>query len=256
VYQVRGVGKFMDLEIRPRWGWGLLERMLRSVLRVLPGEGGIEGIPEAVANRFKEAVEDYAKSRIGYRYDMNYEGRGRLLPHLYDPTRPLNLPALGERIGRPRELLWLYALLRRLGYDVPEYEEPPPGAFRLKFMEEPREVVWKLAYLLDAGMFGAGDRGFLINTPYIYEEYVGSLFGGRRPGRSEWGIRPDFIVGDGIPLDAKYKTSVARADIYQAFTYATLLGSRRAMLVYPRIRSESVRLGDVRVDILSLLPVE
>ncbi len=249
LYQVRGVGKYRDLTVEPRWGWESLYRMLGTVFGLEEGGGGTEGVVEAIRERFRRLVEEYSKGHAGYRTKENDRGIGRLLPHRYDPLRPTVLPAVGDDLGEPKEILWLNYLLKEMGYEVSEYEVPPEGAFRMKFLDEPTEEVWKLAYVIEAGMFGAGDRGFLLNTPYLFEEYVGREFGGVRVRPMEWGIRPDFVLGDGTPMDAKYKVRPTRADVYQAFTYATLMGSRRALLVYPKVVRTDVTLGEVKVEI-------
>ena len=251
LYQVRGVGKYRDLIVEPRWGWDVLYRMLGRVFSLEEGGGGVEGIGEAVKGRFRRLVERYSRSRLGYRERENYRGIGRVLPHRYDPLRPTVLPAVGDEMGPPREVLWLNYLLKRMGYEVADYEVPPEGAFRLKFLEEPTEEVWKLAYVIEAGMFGEGDRGFLLNTPYLFEEYVGKEFGGVRAKPMEWDIKPDFVLEDGSPMDAKYKVRPTRSDVYQVFTYATLMGSRRAVLVYPKVPSTVITLGEVRVEVRS-----
>ena len=251
LYQVRGVGKYRDLVIEPRWGWENLYRMLGTVFGLEEGRGGLEEIGEAVKERFRTLVEEYSRSHSGYRERENYRGIGRVLPHRYDPLKPTVLPAVGDEMGRPREVLWLHYLLREMGYEVAEYEVPPEGAFRMKFLDEPAEEVWKLAYVIEAGMFGTGERGFLLNTPYLFEEYVGREFGGVRARPMDWDIRPDFVLEDGTPMDAKYKVRPTRADVYQVFTYATLMGSRRAVLVYPRVSPTSITLGGVRVEIRS-----
>ncbi len=249
LYQVRGVGKYRDLVIEPRWGWESLYRMLSSAFGLEEGRGGVEGIEDAVRNRFLKLVEEYARERVGYREAFNVYGRGRILPHRYDPLKPADLPAVGDEMGTPVEVLWLRYLLHLMGYDVDDYEEPPEGAFRLKFYEEPEEEVWKLAYVIYSGMFGWGNVGFLVNTPYLFEEYVGRRFGGRRVGDMEWDIRPDFVLKDGTPMDAKYKVHPTRSDVYQAFTYATLLGKERAVLVYPMVEERDIRLGDVLIEV-------
>jgi len=252
-YQVRGAGKVHDLIIEPRWGWDLIHRMILGTVSVHVGRGGFEGVEESLKERFRQLVLSYVRERIGYREYLNYEGRGKLLPHRYDPLHPTELPASGEEIGVARESLWLWYLLRRLGYDVPRYEKPPPGAIRMKFLEEPREEVWKLAYLLELGMFGSGESsGFLLNTSYLFEEYVGKLFGGKRVKLSV-DLKPDFLLPSGVPLDAKYKEKPTRCDIYQAFTYAVYAKTRKAILVFPKTERKTLRMGDVTVEILSLL---
>ncbi len=253
LYQVRGVGKYGDLVIEPRWGWESVYRMLDGAFATEEGPGGMEGVEARLREKLLRLVEEYGRERIGYRERFNPYGRGKLLPHRYDPLKPAELPALGDEMDKPREILWLNYLLHVLGYGVVEYEVPPEGAFRLKLYEEPGEEVWKLAYTIWSGMFGVGDRGFLLNTPYLFEEYVGREFGASRPKPLEGGIRPDFLVDGKVPLDAKYKPHPTRSDIYQAFTYAVLLGSDRAILAYPFTDREEIKLGSVTISILPVL---
>lgn len=246
LYQVRGAGKIYDYEIEPRWGWEVIYEMLKKVYNI-KGYGGVDGIKEEIKGEFLRLYEKFVKSVKGYTIIENKRGIGKIMLERYKVYKVFEIPARKHSLGLPEEVLYLNYILNLLGLDVDEYIKVHPHFFKFKYLQDSEnKKLWLLAYLISVGIFGYGKLGFLINTPLLFEEFVGEVYGGRRY-KGDKLIKPDYILNDYTPLDAKYKSKVQRSDVYQAFTYAKVLGVNRVILVYPKIKPKVITLGDVSV---------
>lgn len=145
-------------------------------------------------------------------------------------------------------------------------DEPPPGYGGL--YEACR-------WLLAAPSPGAEAPALLVSLDRVFERHVARIIARHAqceaqrshvvcpPGECHPGVimRPDVTVTrGGVPVmavDAKWKAlprdAVVTADLYQAVAYATALGLRQAMLVYPgRRRGWDLDVGSVRVSVVTL----
>ncbi len=243
IFQVRGAGKIFDYEIEPRWGWERIYLMLNEVHK-FEGKGGEGYISEWVKDEFLRLYREVLTER-GYREEENKRGLGRIILRKFKPYRFLEIPARKYILGFSEDVLYLNYVLKVLGFEVEEFVSVPPDFFKVKYLREGKKV-WLMAYLILSGVFGYGEKGFLVNTPFLFEEFVGKIYKGKRFSKKGL-IIPDFVLSDGTPLDAKYKIRVQRSDIYQAFTYAKVLGKNRAILVYPELKPRVLTLGDVSI---------
>jgi hypothetical protein len=243
LFQVRGAGKAFDYEIEPRWGWEKIYEIFRDLYKV-EGKGGKLGIYEWVKGEFLRLYGEVLEEK-GYREEENKRGLGRIMIWKYKPHRFLEIPARRYVLGPSEDVLYLNFVLKVLGFDVGEFVEVPANFFKVRYLREGKKI-WLLSYLILSGVFGYGEEGFLVNTPFLFEEFVGKIYGGKRIFGKGF-IKPDFLLEDGTPLDAKYKERVQRSDIYQAFAYAKILGKNRAILVYPKVKPKVITLGDVSI---------
>ncbi|MEO0164312.1 MAG: hypothetical protein ABIL51_07605 [candidate division WOR-3 bacterium] len=246
VYQIRGAGKIFDYEVLPRWGWEVIYEMLKRVYNI-KGFGGFDGVKDEIKGVFLRLYGEFVKNVKGYTITENKRGVGRVMLEKYKIYRVFEIPAKKHSLGLPEDVLYLNYILHLLGFEVDEYMKVQPEFFKVKYLQDSEnKKLWLLAYLISIGVFGYGYSGFLINTPLLFEEFVGEVYGGKRY-KGDKLIKPDYILEDNTPLDAKYKTKVQRLDVYQAFTYAKVLGVNRAILVYPKIKPKVITLGDVSV---------
>jgi len=242
-FQIRGAGKVFDYEVEPRWGWEMIYAILRELYH-LEGKGGYGEIYGWIKREFLRLYEEVAEER-GYREEENRKGLGKIILWKYKPHKFLEIPAKKYILGRSEDVLYLNFVLKVLGFDVEDFVKVPPTFFKVRYMRDGRKI-WLLSYLILSGVFGYGETGFLVNTPFLFEEFVGKIYGGRR-FLGKGFIKPDFVLEDGTPIDAKYKVRVQRSDIYQAFAYAKILGKSRAILVYPKVKPRVITLGDVSI---------
>lgn len=248
LYQIRGAGKIYDYEVLPRWGWEVIYEMLKKLYNI-KGFGGFDGIKEEIKEEFLRLYGKFVEDVKGYRITENKRGIGKIMLERYKVYKFFEIPAKKHILGLPGEILYLNYVLHILGFKVDEYLKVQPEFFKVKYLTDDKNgKLWLLAYLILAGVFGYGNLGFLINTHLLFEEFVGEVYGGKRY-KGDTFIKPDYVLKDNTPLDAKYKIKVQRSDVYQAFTYAKVLGVNRAILVYPKVKPKVITLGDVSVFI-------
>ncbi len=138
-----------------------------------------------------------------------------------------------------------YYLLRDIESLVGEIDAGQYVDASIPLPDEPYRGLVLLAksILEDGGIApGYGQRlsfYFLVDTARLFESYVLHLlergFDVQYQRQFKTGpvtIRPDFIV-NGSPADAKYRFAIDNGDIYQAISYAVILGSSKVFLLYP-----------------------
>ncbi len=161
-----------------------------------------------------------------------------------------------------RQALTPFAEVRSVALDPPAFQMA--AADRLTEAYRPLlDVCRLLAEALDPGAAAGATPcpAFLLDMDRVFEQYVTggivrSLAGSRRytvavqppylanrpvPGQADIHMRPDVTIDrNGRPVvvvDAKWKRQagcpVMTEDVYQVIAYATALGARRAVLVYP-----------------------
>ncbi len=250
-YIIRGAGKIYDYDVRPRWGWEVIYEMIDRLYKV-PGKGGAIGVFESIKKEFLSLYERFSSKEKGYIQILNKRGIGKILLHKYKIHKMFEIPAKKNVLEKSEDILYLNYVLRILGFDVPIYKIPNEGFLRRKmFYDTENRKIWQLAYLIISGIFGYGNQGFVVNTPLLFEEFVGKIYNGER-FKGYGMIKPDFIVEGNVPLDAKYKPEVRRGDIYQAFTYAKVLESNRAILVYPKVKPDAITISDITIFVESV----
>ncbi len=141
-----------------------------------------------------------------------------------------------------------FYLLREIEALMGAVEEGHNSDFTDIPRDEPyRSLVLLARTILEGGGIHTGHGSspsfsFFVNTARLFEFYALKTLSRefdveyqRSFSTDGFVIRPDFVIGR-IPADAKYRFSMDNSDIYQAISYAVILGSDRVFLLYPYLQ--------------------
>ena len=158
-----------------------------------------------------------------------------------------------HRVFKTEELFYLLSKIKIIFSEAkpifkPQYQLNPPEEYANLF---------RLANFILDSRFMVLPNGLFINNFSLFEQFVYKVLYKnyftlyqQEIKVDKITLKPDFII-NGIPIDAKYKFSIENSDIYQAFTYGSVISKNLSILIYPYLEYE-INIQNVKIKAIPI----